>query len=167
MPRGELSTEDAHDEAGSGRDSDPGWRHATGARLTDRTRRRQGEFEDAGRLVGLLEPAHDLRLLRGQPLDWERLVDGADGDALHIIEPSTDVEHPARTVVALVDVPWPLTRQHRIGEGGFIEMSPTNYPINESHVGSFRLPTCALSHRRWELHRSGTEQWRYYQTSVH
>ena len=62
------------------------------------------ERDHASRLIELLEPAHDLRLLGRQPLGGEHRVDIRFADGPHVVEPTPESDGALRANVASIHV---------------------------------------------------------------
>ena len=127
-----LSADDAEHEARGGGDAEPSGGDAVsgGLPLEPRVAR---EGDDARGLVELFEPAHDLRLLGGQPLRREGGVCRVGAGGLHGIQPAAELDGALGAEIAPVDVRRAIARHHRGDECVFREMSTTNHEINEPH----------------------------------
>jgi hypothetical protein len=132
-PGAHLSANHAEHQAGSGGDADPRRRDPAIGRVTFARSIVPGERDDARRLIELLEPAENLRLLQRQTFGCEGGVGRVDARDADVIHPPAEIDGAIGADVAPIEMRRPVAGQERVDERALREMSSTEKPVTEPH----------------------------------
>ena len=125
--------EHAEHQAGGGGDGDPGRPDPPPRAFELAISRLAGKGDDPRGPIDLLEPAHDLRLLRRQALGGERRIGGLEADDAHLFQPSAQVDRALGADLAPIDVGGSIARHTDFRERLFREMPTTKHDVSEPH----------------------------------